>query len=197
MLDLCYPIWMFKKADFESLSSMKEIQQMRWRDFEWFCKFFLESIGYEKVSVTPGKYDGGIDNIAYKNGDKFVTQVKHWNRNGSKKKNHVPVEIVRALYGSMKQKEAKNGIIIATVPSFEQANMEAKNLGIEIIDLDQLKKIMLQLKPHFDATEYQKEINPKKGLFRLRKKDVDQLEKVFVLLFLGLIWFIWNAYFRG
>ena len=56
---------------------------------------------------------------------------------------------------------------------------------------------MLQLKPNFDSTEYQKERKPKKGLFRLSKKDLDQLEKGIFLLFLGLIWFIWNAYFRG
>ena len=184
---------MFKQEDFAALSSMKEVQQMGWKDFEWFCKFFLESLGYQSVSVTPPKYDGGVDNIAYKDGEKIFVQAKHWDKNGSKKKNHVPVEIVRALAGSMKQKSVEKGIIIATVPAYDQAKREARNLNIEIIDLEKLKTLLRQVKQNFDATEYKREPRPV-NRFWISRKEVIQFKWAMVALFISFVWLAVKAY---
>ncbi len=185
---------MFKLEDFKALNSMKEVQQMSWRDFEWFCKFFLESLGYKRVSVTSAQYDGGVDNIAFKNDQKIFIQAKHWDKNGSRKKNHVPVEIVRALSGSMQQKSVKKGIIIATVPAYPQAKREAKNLNIEIIDLEKLKILLKHVKPNFDDTEYKRKSRQFTKRFWFSQKEIYNLQWALLAMFIGFIWLLINAY---
>jgi HJR/Mrr/RecB family endonuclease len=184
---------MFKSEDFTALNSMKEVQQMSWKDFEWFCKFFLEALGYERVSVTPPKYDGGVDNIAFKDGEKYCVQDKHWDKNGSKKKNHIPVETVRALEGSMKQKNATRGIIIATVPAHTTAKKEAKALNIEIIDLDKLKQLLKEIKPNFDDTEYKREPRPVQRFF-ITRKEIVRLRWGLVVIMVSFVWLAVKAY---
>lgn len=185
---------MFRPEDFATLNSMKEVQQMGWKDFEWFCKFFLESLGYERVSVTPPKYDGGIDNIAYKDGQKIFVQAKHWDKNGSKKKNYLPVEVVRALAGSMKQRSVEKGIIIATVPAYNQAKREARNLNIEIIDFEKLKILLRQVKPDFDDTEYKREPRPL-DYFWISRKEMLELTWGMAAMIVVFIWLAIKAYF--
>jgi HJR/Mrr/RecB family endonuclease len=52
------------------------VDNMEGHDFEKFCARLLSQIGYEKVDVTRGSGDQGIDIIAYKDGVKFGIQCK-------------------------------------------------------------------------------------------------------------------------
>lgn len=185
---------MFKKKDFIALNSLQEVQQMSWRDFEWFCKFLLESIGYDSVSVTSSKYDGGVDNIAFKNGEKVFVQDKHWSKYGSRKKRYVPVEIVRALAGSMQQKSVKKGIVIATVPVFEQAKREARKLNIEIIDLEKLKLLLKSIKPNFDVTETQPTPRKKVLKYLITHKELVRFQWVISILFASFVYLLIRIY---
>ena len=148
----------YYKNQFENLKSIKEIDKLSGEDFEWFCKFMLEDyLGFTQVQVTKKKlkcstvkYDGGIDIIAHKNNETYLVQCKHWSELGvDKQKRIIPVHLVREHGGVMKEWEIKKGkypkgIIIATVPAFDIAKMEAKTLGIELMDYSVIMELVMK-----------------------------------------------------
>ena len=56
--------------------TLSEIDHMEGHTFEYFCAELLKANGYEKVEVTPGSGDQGIDVIARKDGIKYGIQCK-------------------------------------------------------------------------------------------------------------------------
>lgn len=56
--------------------TLSEIDHMEGHTFEYFCAELLKANRYEKVEVTPGSGDQGIDVIARKDGIKYGIQCK-------------------------------------------------------------------------------------------------------------------------
>lgn len=110
-------------------------------EFEQLIKDLAEAMGM-KSWRTQSSQDDGIDAIAYREDPFFagvcVIQAKRYRKT-------VPVEAVRALYGSMAQKKAATGIVVTT-STFGKASYDfAKETGrIELIDGSNLKALLLE-----------------------------------------------------
>lgn len=57
-------------------AELEAIDQMEGHDFEFWCADLLEDLGFEKVTVTPGSGDQGVDITAEKDDVKFAFQCK-------------------------------------------------------------------------------------------------------------------------
>lgn len=57
-------------------AELEAIDQMEGHDFEFWCADLLEDLGFEKVIVTPGSGDQGVDITAEKEDVKFAFQCK-------------------------------------------------------------------------------------------------------------------------
>lgn len=137
----------FTENDFKRIRSLKDVEKLNGHEFEWFCKFFLKSLGYTNVWVTKKlikgseyKYDRGVDITCQKDGKNYLVQCKHWHEGGSKDKDHVTATLIRSHAGVVElwkrlDKKDYQGIVIATVPIFYLTKAEAKILGIEVIDI--------------------------------------------------------------
>lgn len=58
---------------------LSEIDSMEGHDFEYWCAELLRRNGFNKVTVTRGSGDDGIDIIAFCNGQKYGIQCKRSN----------------------------------------------------------------------------------------------------------------------
>lgn len=68
-----------KKADTKSIKytiDLSEIDSMEGHNFEYWCAELLRRNGFNKVSVTRGSGDDGIDIIAFRDGQKYGIQCK-------------------------------------------------------------------------------------------------------------------------
>lgn len=64
---------------------LSEIDSMEGHDFEYWCAELLRRIGFNKVTVTRGSGDDGIDIIAFYDGQKYGIQCKRsYSRIGNK-----------------------------------------------------------------------------------------------------------------
>lgn len=57
-------------------AELAEIDQMEGHEFEYWCAGLLEDMGFEKVTVTPGSGDQGVDITAERDEVKFAVQCK-------------------------------------------------------------------------------------------------------------------------
>ncbi len=140
---------MFKAEDFPQLRTMAEINALHWEEFEWFCKYFLEHLGYERIQVTPkGEYgsDGGIDINCYKDKEKYLGQCKHW-ATGSH--GFLPVRVVMEHAGRMEFHRIKRGIILTTLECSSMDYEAANRLHIQLIGKREIYQAMKKLQPEF------------------------------------------------
>lgn len=82
----------------KSIAGLTEVDGMDGHAFEYWCAELLRMNGFEKVSVTPGSNDQGVDVLAYKDGLKYGIQCKCYSRDLGNK----PVQEAtagRAVYG--------------------------------------------------------------------------------------------------
>lgn len=110
-------------------------------EFEQLIQQLAEAMGM-KSWRTQSSQDDGIDAIAYReepfNTGVCVIQAKRYSKT-------VPVEAVRALYGSMAQKKAATGIVVTT-SKFGKASYDyAREMGrITLYDGTHLKALLLE-----------------------------------------------------
>lgn len=105
-----------------------------WREFEHLVGELFRKIfrGHGvTISVTQASRDGGVD-IVVKDpdplrGGKFVVQVKRYT-------NMVPIETVRALYGTMLKEKATKGFLVATSRFSDNSRDFVRDLPITLID---------------------------------------------------------------
>lgn len=141
---------MFTKEDFAKLKSMADVDKLSPQDFEWFCKFFLEHIGYTQILVTQ-KYgdrhaDGGVDIICSLEGKKVYVQCKKWHFgfNG-----YMKIAPVRELGGCMLRDKISQGIFIGTLGYDQGTLKEAEKMNIRLIDATYIADQMRLLNPKF------------------------------------------------
>lgn len=143
---------MFNKEALTKLCNIAEIEAITPRDFEWFSKFLMEHLGYEKVFVTEKhgerEADGGVDLTMFK-GEKIYVQCKHlrFGFNG----NILPVKIIRELGGCMLRDKVNRGIVITTLEVDELGKREADKMNIGLIGQSQLIEYMKTINPEFNV----------------------------------------------
>lgn len=107
-------------------------------NFEILVDDLYTKMGYECTNLKSSR-DLGADIIALKEGIKYVIQTKHYNINPK-----VGSQIIRNVYGAIKMYDADKGIIVTTSYFTSPAIDSASKLGIELIDRDMLKQLVIK-----------------------------------------------------
>lgn len=107
-------------------------------DFEILVADLFSKEGYNCRNLKSSG-DQGADILASKNGRKHVIQVKHYSIN-----NKISSGTVRDVYGAMGMYNALKGIIVTTSYFTNPSHKTSKKLGIELIDRDQLKPLLVK-----------------------------------------------------
>ena len=121
------------------LDSRPDLLQMDPFAFERLVRQLFEAMGYETWR-TQGSRDEGVDAVAVKR-DAVVATV--FAIQAKRTKNHVPVETVRALYGTMHDVNASNGVLVATSWYGKASTDFAARNRIHLIDGRNLKALLL------------------------------------------------------
>lgn len=131
---------------------MNEVRHLSPKAFEYFSKYLLKEMGYSDVLVSPkhGTFyaDGGVDIYAKHNGNLVVGQCKKWTKGRA---GHMPIEHVRALGGSMREKNASEGVFISTLPYGKRAKIYAVSVGMVLIGPHEIAEVMRKVNPKFKA----------------------------------------------
>jgi len=113
---------------------------MEGHDFEQFTANLLRKLGYERVQVTPGSGDQGVDVIAVKDGKKYAIQCKRYNQ----KLGNKPVQEVHAgktIYGC-------NVAVVMTNNYFTTGAVEAAGaVGVILWDRDAIQRMTRSMEP--------------------------------------------------
>lgn len=123
------------------LDSRPDLLQMDPFVFERLVRELFEAMGYETWR-TQGSRDDGIDAVAVKR-DALVTT--YFAIQAKRTKNHVPVETVRALAGTMHDVNASHSILVAT-SWYGKASREFahRNGRMHLINGRELKALLLE-----------------------------------------------------
>lgn len=123
------------------LDSRPDLLQMDPYVFERLVRQLFEAMGYETWR-TQGSRDDGIDAVAVKRDALVAT---HFAIQAKRTKNHVPVETVRALAGTMHDVNASHSILVAT-SWYGKASREFahRNGRIHLINGRELKALLLE-----------------------------------------------------
>ncbi len=164
---------------------MEEVHRLTPTEFEYFSKHLLTELGYSEVLVSPkfGTFhaDGGVDIYAKHNGHFVVGQCKHWAKGRA---GYMPIEQVRALGGSMKEKNASEGVFISTLPYGRHTRIYAMNVGMTLIGPYEIASVMKKVNPLFKArSSFFHRLIAILGLRQLLRQEI--LPRVYALV--GLI----------
>lgn len=120
---------------FQRSPSLAAIDKMEGHEFERFTADLLRKLGYERVEVTPGSGDQGVDVIAVKDGKRYAIQCKRY----AQKLGNKPIQEVHAgktIYGC-------SVAAVITNNYFTDGGKEAaRALGVELWDRDELRKMI-------------------------------------------------------
>jgi len=118
------------------------LQTLSGQDFEKLIEALLTRMGF-KTEMTSTTGDGGIDIIAVLDkaivGGRYLFQCKRFAPD-----NLVGAPMVRDFYGAVTADRAVKGILITTSEFTVQAREFARRVGVELIDLEQLQKLLLE-----------------------------------------------------
>lgn len=122
------------KLLFEAIPSKgKALAGLTWFEFEQYCGGWLRRHGFEEVSRKT--YDEGIDITAFKgrgnDAEQWAVQCKHWSK-------PVGPDVVRELEGARVLRGADRALLIVTSAFTAGAVSTSQQLGIELVDGDQL-----------------------------------------------------------
>ena len=115
--------------------SLSYIDRMEGHDFEQFTANLLRKLGYERVEVTPGSGDQGVDVIAVKDGKRYAIQCKRYGQ----KLGNKPVQEVfagKTIYG------CSVAVVLTNNYFTDGAKEAAKATGVELWDRDTLRRML-------------------------------------------------------
>lgn len=116
-------------------STLARIDQMSGHEFEHFTADLLRKLGYERVEVTQGSGDQGVDVIAVKDGKRYAIQCKRY----SKKLGNKPAQEVnagRTIYG------CSVAVVLTNNYFTDGAKEAARAVGVELWDRDTLRRML-------------------------------------------------------
>jgi len=118
----------------ESLRGAIEQQTMHWQDFEHEVAWLINVTTDQKAIVTGGAGDGGVDIKVY-SGKRLVgiVQCKRYDPNST-----LPPGYIRELYAAKQQHGVRTAYLVTTARFGAQAHVQAKALGIQLIDGEKL-----------------------------------------------------------
>jgi restriction system protein len=131
----------------------ERIRGMDWTEFEALIGHLLTAIGFDSVSVTPAKGDGGIDvRGTLVIGDvirtKMAVQVKKW-------KDNIQKPVIQQVRGSLGAHE--QGLIITTSDFSSGAKIEAERpdaTPVALMNGEQLVELMIENNIGIRRTEH-------------------------------------------
>lgn len=115
--------------------TMARVDKMEGHEFERFTADLLRKLGYERVEVTPGSGDQGVDVIAVKDGKRHAIQCKRY----SQKLGNKPVQEVfagKTIYG------CSVAVVLTNNYFTDGAKEAAKATGVELWDRDTLRRML-------------------------------------------------------
>lgn len=116
------------------------LQGLSWRSFEYLVGQYFKDQGYA-VEIGGGVQDGGVDVHARdKTGRKILIQCKHW------KSTSVGATVVREMIGAIKLHGADGGVIVCSDRFTRNAHEEAVQLGIRLIEGQELMRYVASSK---------------------------------------------------
>lgn len=106
-------------------------------EFEQYIACLFYDLGYQNVTVTPPINDRGKDIVMYRDGRKYVVEVKLYAPH-----NHIGREKIQKLHSAMIDSEAGGAIFVTTSDFTENAIEYAKKFNIELINGAGLEEIL-------------------------------------------------------
>lgn len=106
---------------------VEQLYELTPREFEEWTANLFNSLGYEKITLTPQSNDKGIDVLAEKNGMKIAVQCKKF-------KGLVVSPDIQKFIGAIKYAEVDKGFLITTGTYSVEAEKMAISSSIEIYD---------------------------------------------------------------
>jgi restriction system protein len=113
------------------------IAAMSWRHFEQLVGEAFRLQGFSVLEMGGPGPDGGVDLVLHKDGKRYLCQCKHW------KTWAVGVGVVRELKGVIAAQEADGGYVITGGHFTREAEVFARQCGIELIDGLALERMIL------------------------------------------------------
>ncbi|MBQ3178953.1 MAG: restriction endonuclease [Clostridia bacterium] len=120
-----------RQNSYDIIDGQKNFDMMEGHDFEHFCAKLLENNGYEKVNVTQGSGDQGIDIIAYRDGIKYGIQCKCYSSDIGNK-------AVQEVFAGKTFYECHIGVVLTNQYFTKSAIELAKKNGILLWDRSKL-----------------------------------------------------------
>jgi len=120
----------------ESQTSVKSIQSLSWKEFEYLVSEAFERKGFDVTENRSSGADGGIDLVLFKNAEKVLVQCKNW------KSKKINVSVVRELFGVVTAEGASKGIVVCSGYYTKDAFEFAKNNNIQLITGDELARLI-------------------------------------------------------
>lgn len=112
----------------DTRTDLDSIAALGWRDFERLVGEAFRRRGYTVEETSLGGADGGIDLILSRDGQRTLVQCKHW------KRERVPVNVVREMYGLLAHHKA-HAVQIAAIGGFTRdAERFAEGKRIALMD---------------------------------------------------------------
>ncbi|MFC4311852.1 restriction endonuclease [Steroidobacter flavus] len=137
------------KRRFNELTSIEQVRQLAWRQFESIVGEAFRRRGYAVMENAVDGADGGVDLVLQKNGAKFYVQCKQW------KLTKVGVKPIRELNGVIAAGDASGGFFVASGEYTNEARDFAHKCEIELIDGPALAEMIAQARepePYMDPT---------------------------------------------
>lgn len=111
----------------ESQTSIKSIQSLSWKEFEYLISEAYKRKGFSVSENMAAGPDGGIDLVLFKEGEKTLIQCKNW------KASNIGVSVIRELFGVVTAEGASKGIIVCSGNYTKDAIDFAKKTDIELV----------------------------------------------------------------
>jgi restriction system protein len=120
----------------ESQTSVRSIQELSWKEFEYLVGEAYKRKGYRVLENTQQGPDQGIDLVLSKDSEVTLVQCKNW------KTNKVGVSVVREHFGVVMAEGASRGIVVCSGSFTEEAKAFGDKVDIELIGGRKLAKLI-------------------------------------------------------
>ena len=124
----------YKKKKFYLASGINEIDKFSGIEFENLLAVYFKEMGY-KVKTTPASNDYGADLVLHKDNKCVIVQAKRY-------KNKVGISAIQQIAAAKAYYKADRTIVVTNSYYTKQAVNLAKKCDVQLIDRDELIKIM-------------------------------------------------------
>ena len=124
----------------DAQTGLESICNLHWQDFEQLVAEAFSRIGYTVSAGAGSSSEGGLDLIATTGDETLLVQCKHW------RAAMVGVSTIGDLAQSIAAENATGGAVVTSGTFSEDAVAFASGKSIQLIDGEQLEKLVLSVK---------------------------------------------------